>query len=628
MARGPSSSTLRMPAGRGGAKAGANTGIGPNAAGNQIQVPEHGYSEAKTYGESIIKLRSHVDARIIGLRQVRYSWWCHWREIADYLLPRRYTWLCTPNELWRGMPINQNIIDPTATKASQICSAGLMSGVSSPGKPWFSATIPDIDAADTSPVKIWLATVVERILRVMAGSNYYSAKATQYQDLVVFGTAPMLIQEDDQDIIRCINPCAGEYFVANSARLAVDTFAREFVLTVAQVCTMFGLDKVKPDTRRLFENGGASLSREIKIYHMIEPNNDEWAGHIVPSRFPWREIYWEAGSTQDRVLSIKPYHEQPFSCPRWDLSGNDAYGRSPGMDALGCTKQLQLEQRRKAQGIDKHVNPPLKAHVSMKNQPAMMMPGGVTYVTDMSAANSGIAPVYEVMPQLQEMLEDIQDVRTLIEKMFFVDLFQMLSDSDKNMTAFEVARRQEEKLVVLGPVIERNENEGLDPDIDRIFAIMQRRGMIPPAPPEIHGMPIEIQYVSMLSQAQKAASTSALEQLIAFVGSLQQGDIATAQAGGQPTSWDNIERDELVDEYADMLGVSPRVIRATMQVQQIRAQRGQAAAQAQQQAQNMQALQQASQSAKNLSQVDVGGGQNAVQAMLGAAGAGQPAMAQ
>ncbi len=35
------------------------------------------------------------------------------------------------------------------------------------------------------------------------------------------------------------------------------------------------------------------------------------------------------------------------------------------MNALGLIKQLQLEQRRKAQGIDKMVNPPMVADVQM-----------------------------------------------------------------------------------------------------------------------------------------------------------------------------------------------------------------------------------------------------------------------
>jgi hypothetical protein len=281
------------------------------------------------------------------------------------------------------------------------------------------------------------------------------------------------------------------------------------------------------------------------------------------------------------------------------------------MDAIGCTKQLQLEQRRKAQAIDKMVNPPLKAHVSMKNQPAAMLPGGITYVTDMSSAGSGIAPVYEVQPQLRDMLEDIQDVRQLIDKVFLVDLWQMIADSEKDMTAFEVARRQEEKLIQIGPVIERFENEALDPEIDRVFAIMARRGLIPPAPPEIHGLPINVQYVSMLAEAQRAASTGALEQLVAFVGHLMAAD---------PTAIDNIDIDETIDEYADAIGASPRVVRASVQVAQIRAQRQQA----QQQQEATQQTAAGVQGAQVLSQTPIGQG-SALDALLGTGGNQQQA---
>lgn len=597
----------------------------PSSPSNVIAGPWHAPANRALHGPEVQKLVQHGESRLIGERTLRYSWWVHWREIAEYILPRRYRWLITPNELNRGVPLNQHIINNSGTKSAQNCAAGLKEGTTSSGRPWFKLTIPDMDVADTSPVKLWLDEVEKRVLRVLAGSNYYSAKATQYFDLVVFGTAPMLIYEDADDVIRCINPCAGEYFVWNDDALRIAGLAREFTMSVSQLVTKFGLKNCSDSVQRAFGTGGASLSREVRVCHMIEANDNRIGGNVLPARFKQREYYWEGGNSAGALLQLKGYLEAPFSCPRWDLAANDAYGRSPGMDALGSIKQLQLMERRAAQGVDKQVNPPLKAHVSMKNQPAVNLPGGVTYVTDMSAAGSGIAPVYQVEPNLTAMGESMQAVTKRIDETFFGDLWAAISNLDRDVTAFQVARIQEEKLVRLGPVLERNQNEGLDPDLDRVFAIMSRRGMLPPAPKEIHGRPLQVQYVSMLAVAQRAASTSALEQLVKFAGALQAGDIATAQAGGNPTTWDNINRDELLDEYAEMLGVSPRVIEASVMVAKIRQARAQAAAKAQQQQQQMAMLAQASTSAKELGQVDVGGGQNAVQAMIGAAGGqGQP----
>ena len=562
-----------------------------------------GWSLKKLTGEDARKYREHADSRMIGLKQDRYSWWVSWREVAEYLLPRRYRWLVTPNEMNRGAAINQSIIDPEATLAARTCAAGMMSGITSPSRPWFELTITDADLSENGPVKLWLNDVTTRLESVLAGSNYYTAKATQLLDEVVFGTAPMVILEDNVQVIRCVNMCAGEYYLALGANMTVDTLYREITMTVAQLVAEFSLEAVSASTNAMFKTGGASLSREVKVYHSIEPNDARVGGNLVPAQFPWREVYWEAGQEQDRLLRARGYHECPFSAPRWDVAGNDAYGRSPGMDALGCTKQLQLEQRRKAQGIDKMVNPPLIAHVNLKNQPVMTLPGGVTFSNDM---NVGIKPIYEVQPRLAEMLEDIKDVRDVIKRVFFNDIFQMFANTDRDITAFEAARLQEEKLIVLGPVIERNENESLDPEIERVFGIMARRGMLPPAPPEIHGKPIQVKYVSMLASAQRAASTAALEQLEAFVGRLAAVD---------PTAVDNIDMDEAIKEYATANGVSPHVVRSAVQVAQIRQRR----ATAQQQQQAMQTSQAAVQGANVLANTPIGQG-SALDAMLGTGG--------
>src|SRR5439155_5936576 len=121
---------------------------------------------------------------------------------------------------------------------------------------------------------------------------------------------------------------------------------------------------------------------------------------------PWRECYWQEGSSQDQVMSQRGFHEFPAICPRWYLVSNDVYGRSPAMDALGDQKQLQLEQKRKAQAIDKMVNPPLLADNALKNEPASTLPGGVTYVPSTGQVG-GMKPIYTVMPKLNEMMLDI-----------------------------------------------------------------------------------------------------------------------------------------------------------------------------------------------------------------------------
>lgn len=554
----------------------------------------------------------HVNNALQALREERMSFWLHWREIAEYLLPRRYRFLVIPNKATRGSPINQRIIDETGVVAWRTLSAGMMSGITSPGRPWFRLTVEDQDLADIPAVKLWAAEVVKRMLTVMAESNYYTAKATQYGDLAAFGTAPMLIYEDYEDVIRCYNPAAGEYFVANDNRLKVAKFAREFTYTISQVVQEFGLENCSANVRATYERGKGGLQQEIIIGHVIEQHDDQgaFAGVNLAKGFKWREVYWELGSAGG-VLRVKGYYEFPCSCPRWDLVGNDSYGRSPAMDALGSLKQLQVETKAKGVGILKHVDPPLLADLQLKNQPASTLPGRITFVQ--SVANSGgMKPVYQVAPDLTGLIADIQDVRERIKEVFFVPLFMMISQLDTVRTATEIDARREEKLIQLGPVLERFENESLDPDIDRIFAIMLRANLLPPIPKELSGQTLKVQYISMLAQMQRAASTSAIERFFAFIGSL---------LGADPGALDNADVDEAIAEYGDLLGVNPKIIRSALKTAQIRAQR----AQQQQQMQAVQLTEAGVQGAQTLSQTDVGGGQNALEQILYGAGGRQAA---
>lgn len=132
---------------------------------------------------------------------------------------------------------------------------------------------------------------------------------------------------------------------------------------------------------------------------------------------------------------------------------------------------------------------------------------------------------------------------------------------------------------------------------------MSRGGLIPDPPEEIAGRPIEIEYVSMLAEAQKAVATGAIERVFQVAGNL---------AAVKPEVLDNIDFDAAIDEYATLLGTSPKIIRDPAAVAELRRKKEEAA-QAQQMAQAAPAM---VQGAKVLSQTDVGGGQNALASML------------
>ena len=544
-----------------------------------------------------MKALTDADQKFAALYQTRYSWWVHWRELAEFILPRRYQWLVTPNQANRGAQLNQNIIDSTGTIAARTCAAGLMAGITSPSRPWFKLRLSGFNAGDTSnPVSLWLNEVESRTMKVFAESNFYQSLAVMYFDLTVFGTAAQIIYEDRENVIHCYNPCLGEFYLGNNDRLEVEHFYREFTMNITQMAQRFGKAAMPEALQALLDQPGNSQT-EFKVRHCVEPNTGE---SLVSKRFPYREYYWVVGHTNKPLLA-KGFFEFPVNAPRWDTVGNDAYGRGPGMDALPDIKQLQQEQKRKAQALDKMVNPPMVADVQLKNQPASLLPGGITYVAGTN--NAGFKPVFQINPPFQELMLDIKEVQERIKTVFFNDLFLMISQLDTVRSATEIDARREEKLVMLGPVLERLESELLSPAITRTFNIMSRGGLLPPAPQEIANMPIEITYISMLAEAQRIASTSGMERLVATVGNM---------AGIQPDVIDNIDLDEFVSEYGSLLRVNPKIVRDREQVASMREQRN-----AQKQAQEgMQMAGGAVEGAKLLSETDVGGGRNALSMML------------
>jgi len=261
------------------------------------------------------------------------------------------------------------------------------------------------------------------------------------------------------------------------------------------------------------------------------------------------------------------------------------------MDALGDIKQLQHQQKRKAQAIDKLVNPPMVAPVNMRGKPTSTLPGSNTYV-DPTQGTQGFQPAYLVQPRINEMMMDIQEVQDRIQRGFYADLFAMMINSDRRqMTATEVVERHEEKLVLLGPVLQRLNVELLDPLLEDVFEFALEAGLLPEPPQALEGAELDVEYISLMAQAQQATAASGIERAMGFAGNL---------VSVFPDIVDNIDADEAYRQYSDILGVSPDITRDAETVEAMR----QAKAEEAQQAQAMEQAGMMAQNAKVLSETD------------------------
>jgi hypothetical protein len=568
---------------------------------------------------SPVTTRQFLARREASMRNERSQWTSLWQECSDYIAPRAGSIVADPStsmQVRRGSKVGHKILDSTGTWAWRTLTNGMMGGMTSPARPWFVLGLDDPDLSQWGPVRGWLDIVRQRMMTLLSKSNIYRVMQQMYGELAAFGTAVMLVQEDKDDVFRGYISPVGEYMLANSSRMEIDTCYRTYAQTVGQVVQQFGYENCSKGVQNQYDNG--NLGNQINVVHAIEPHpqfthnfrsDAPWAKGFA-SDYPFRSVYYEAASPSgnrmdneaDSLLSVSGYHEQPFMAPRWDVYGNDAYGRSPAMDVLADVKQLQGMVKFRSIGVHKQVDMPMIADESMRNAQINLLPGGVSYVP---APTSRFEAAYNVALNLNDLHNIMQETRQSIRQGFYADMM-MINDinSTQPVTAEEIKVRQQEKMLQLGSVVERNQDELLNPLIHRCFQIMQRRGLVPPPPPEVAGHPMDVEYVSVLAAAQRATSTTSIERLVAFVGNL---------AAVKPGVLAKLDEYEIVDTMADALLVPSKVLVDTDAAkQQVQAQ--------EQQHQMMvqgQGAMAAVQGAKTLSETEVGGGQNALQSILG-----------
>ena len=538
----------------------------------------------------------HFLTRKGSLWSERDSWFTHYRELSENFAPRTGRFFVQDRN--RGTKRHSKVIDSTVSRAVRVCAAGLMAGMTSPARPWFRLETADKELMQSANVKQWINFCTELMRTIFARSNTYRSLHSIYEELITYGTAADIVLDDFDDVLRHYTLTAGEYAISTNHRGVVDTLYREFDMSVSQIVTefvynpttkMFDWSLVSPSIKNLWDNHGRDQWRPV--LHAIEPRLGRDTASPMARDMAFTSNYLEIGFDRGGFMRESGYKSFPALCPRWHVSGGDIYGNSPAMEALGDAKQLQHQQSRKALGIDYQVKPPLAIPTSLKNQPLSTLPGGVAYV-DVNGKGEAIKSMFEVNLNMAHLLEDIQDVRTRINSTMYVDLFLMLAQDDRSgTTAREIAERHEEKLLMLGPVLERLHNELLKPYIDMTFDKMIEANLVPPPPDELQGQDLNVEFVSMLAQAQRAVGVSSIDRLIGTVGGMAQY---------KPDVLDKLNTDEIVDQYSEMLGVDPNLIVADEQVAIIRQNR------ADQQAAQAKAAQveQAAQTAATMGQVD------------------------
>lgn len=508
-----------------------------------------------------------------------------WTRIADVLRPLRNE---INNDKTPGDRRHKGIYDSSPIYALEQFKAGLVGMMTNPANKWFTIRVSgDDELNEFAAVKEWREQVTKIMLLSFGTgvSNFYEQVPALYGDLGAFGTgffftAEVVGRQRIFDSCRAISEC---YAAANEWD-EIDTVYRKFKLSARQAVQMFK-GKV-PERIKTAADRGNEQDR-FWFIHATEPNEDLRTGKPGPDGKPWHSIYVNMDEGEE-VGERGGFDDFPWQVPRWDVAAGETYGRSQGEVALADIKTINQMRRSNLTAAHRMADPSLLAPDEGKiNGGVRAYPGRVIYGGMGADGRPLVAPLNNGS-NIPVALEFEEQVRNAIKDAFYFSLMQMVGD--KTMTATEVIERQEEKLRLMAPHLGRIESEFLSPQIKRRFNILARAGQIPPAPEELSGADLDIDFVSPLARMQKTTEAQSAMRIT---------DAATLMAQIMPEVVDRLDADELIEKIAEGFG-TPGALRSREEAGERRAQR-------QQQEQMAQAAALAEQGGKAFNQIAQGG---------------------
>jgi hypothetical protein len=547
--------------------------------------------------------RERLEKRFQSAKAVRDPYDKDYEEIERLCLPARSRFMSSSALKRMSNTAKQ---DTAGIIAGRTLVHGMATGLSSPSRPWFKLTTGDQDLDAYDPVKLWLFDTEQKIYGHFASTNYYDSAKVAYSELAHMGFAVTLGVEHSTygAVYHAFDH--GEVWIAEDDGLRVTTLFYKPAYTVDQMVRKFPWAKLSQPVRDAYDKG--DVQKMVEVMCVIEKNDDRDASKLDSSNKPWRSTWYEINN-RDKGVILKEggFDSKPFSAARWETTGSEVYSSaSPGFNALADLRELEFTARRKGRALDLMVRPPIFIPAGNQQTALSVDPGSMNFINDMQGKVDALRPDPNVMTV---MANEIDRLTRRVNQLFYADLWMAVTEMEgiQPRNQQELMYRNEEKLTQLGPVVDRVNIEKLEVDIDRAFNILDNLNQLMPAPPELQGKPLTINFVSILAQAQLATSNSAIERAAQFVGYL---------AGVYPDAAIKFDAEQAIDEFARNSHTSPKIIRSDEIVADMKEQMA-AQAQAEKMGAMAQPMQQGAQAAELLSKTQVGSGGSMLDQMMG-----------
>ena len=529
---------------------------------------------------------------------VRRKWRTSSREIAPYSFRES----SIKHDLGRK---DQRILRNVAGLSLRTFIAGMVNGNTPPTRPWFYLTTLNTDRARNTYAKRWLSSSAEALRRLMGLTNTYRILPMAYKDIGLFSNSAYAMLPHDRYGFYFFPFRAGTYAFSNNYFGEVDTFVRDFVLTVRQVVEQYGRLKetdhidwsnIDPWIKALWES--KHYQQQVVLSNLIVPNPNPrrmspYAYDKLFQSYTWVQSTQAStsgsyasfgGAPADtgigrRFLKVSGYDYFPVIVPRWEVLAEEDYGvGGPSEMALSFVQGLQSKEEFRMEGVAKLVRPPMIAPSDLRRHQSSILAGGITYVDEFRDRGQ-FRPAFQVDPKLGDLIitqnEDIEFIRSC----YYEPLFLLLSSERprSHVTKAEIQERVDEKTQALAPVLAQLDQDQNSKIIEIGMYIMASKGLLPEMPPELEEETIRPEYISVLARAAKSAQATGIEKAIDFTTSV-------ATAAERPELKYIVKMEDAIRDYCESVGLDPNQVTTEEEYQKVveAVQQGQAELQAQQ----------------------------------------------
>lgn len=509
-----------------------------------------------------------IIARYNKLKSERATWDSVWQDVSNYLSPRKSNiqeYKTPSSHSYTG-----NLFDTTAIRSNFALAAGQLNFLTPVSDRWCAFESPfGEDGLVSEAVKRFYNLATNQVLTTLAKSNFYQHIHECYLDRGSFGTTLMFCGEDEFGDIFFKNYRVGSFILDQDHKGNIDTVMREFSLTNRQAAQKFGEQNLSDSAREeLRQPSAAGLDMHRTYIHAVFPASDKKTDKNKANK-PILSYYIDI--KDKKIISEGGYDEMPYFASRYLLfSDDETYGYSPAIEVLPEVKSLNQIEKVLDVLAEIQVEPRILCPDSIHPEELNLAPGGVT---SFSAADPNDIPrEWATQGRYDVGLNRAEHKRKTIEDAFHVNLFQMLTNREKTMTATEVEELVNEKLIQFTPTFSRMIDEFLSPLLKRVFSILWRNGRLGQIPEEllvsdgdkVSMLEPKLSFNSRIGLAIKAMQSNVTNRYVQTIMNLSQVD---------PSVIDKIDFDKVAELSAEAFGVPNDVLRDSDTVEALRARR-------------------------------------------------------